>query len=85
MTLKTRRRYQLLSRDFSSQEVRLFAATTQDESMIKVFLEGRDLYSEVASMVYGLPYSECTEFRPDGSFSLDGKKRRTSCKSLILG
>ena len=85
MKLKTRRRYQLLSRDFSSQEVRLFAATTQDESMIKVFLEGRDLYSEVASMVYNLPYDDCTEFRPDGSFNLEGKKRRTACKSLILG
>ena len=67
----------------------MFAANTQDPSMIKVFLEGRDLYSEVASMVYHLPYNECTEFRtlPDGTkeFNLEGKKRRTACKSLILG
>ena len=52
--------------------------------MIKVFAEGKDLYSEVASMVYGVPYEDCTEFK-NGVLNLEGKKRRTSCKSLILG
>ena len=63
----------------------MFAANTNDPSMIKVFEEGRDLYSEVASMVYRLPYNQCTEFDENGEFNLEGKKRRTACKSLILG
>lgn len=83
--LKTRKRYKMMGNDFSSQEVRMFAANTQDPAMIKVFNEGRDLYSEVASMVYHLPYNQCTEFDENGEFNLEGKKRRTACKSLILG
>ena len=68
----------------SAQEVRVFAANTEDPSMINVFAEGRDLYSEVASMVYKVPYEDCTEFK-NGELNLEGKKRRTACKSLILG
>lgn len=83
--LKTRRRYKLCGNDYSAQEVRMFAQNTQDPSMINVFKEGRDLYSEVASMVYHLPYYECTEFNDKGEFNLEGKQRRTKCKSLILG
>lgn len=83
--IKTRKRFSLVSADYSSQEVRMFASNTQDPSMLKVFAEGRDLYSEVASMVYHLPYTQCTEFDENGEFNLEGKKRRTACKSLILG
>jgi len=53
--------------------------------MLKSLMEGKDLYSEVASTVYNMPYSECCEFRPDGTFNLEGKQRRTKAKSIILG
>lgn len=48
-------------------------------------MEGKDLYSEVASTIYHKDYSECCEFKPDGTFNLEGKQRRTKAKSIILG
>lgn len=69
----------------AAQEVRVFAANCKDPGMLKAYAEGKDLYSEVASMVYEVPYDECKEFRPDGSFNLEGKQRRTAAKSIILG
>lgn len=84
--LKTRRRYDFVGGDFSAQEVKVFAACSQDENMIKTYLEGKDLYSDVASKVYNVPYEQCLEFSPTtGEMQPEGKKRRTSCKSLILG
>ena len=83
--IKTRKRFQLCGSDFSAQEVKVFAQTCGDETMLKSLMEGKDLYSEVASTVYNMPYSECCEFRPDGTFNLEGKQRRTKAKSIILG
>lgn len=69
----------------SAQEVKVFAQTCGDEAMLKSLMEGKDLYSEVASSIYQMPYDECREFRPDGTFNLEGKQRRTKSKSVILG
>lgn len=83
--VKTRKRYQLCGSDFSAQEVKVFAQTCGDETMLKSLMAGKDLYSEVASTIYNMPYEECCEFRPDGTFNLEGKQRRTKSKSVILG
>ena len=69
----------------SAQEVKVFAQTCGDEILLNSLMAGKDLYSEVASKVYNMPYEECCEFRPDGTFNLEGKARRTKSKSIVLG
>lgn len=83
--VKTRKRYQLCGSDFSAQEVKVFAQTCGDKILLDSLMAGKDLYSEVASKVYNMPYEECCEFRPDGTFNLEGKGRRTKSKSIVLG
>lgn len=56
-----------------------------DATMRNSYETGVDLYSDMASKVYKMPYEECKEFRPDGSKNAEGKKRRSSVKSLLLG
>jgi DNA polymerase I-like protein with 3'-5' exonuclease and polymerase domains len=62
-----------------------------DESMINSYMQGKDLYAEIASSVYNMPYEDCLEFYLDGNgnktgeTNKDGKARRSSVKSLLLG
>ena len=56
-----------------------------DPGMKDAYASGADLYTWVASKVYDMPYEECQEFRADGSQNPEGKERRSSCKSIILG
>ena len=35
--------------------------------------------------MYKLPYEDCREFYPDGTVNAEGKERRTSMKSVLLG
>lgn len=78
--------YCMFGSDFSGQEVRLMAAMCGDENMIKSYIEGKDLYSTIASMAFDVSYEECCEFAPDGSKNpKEYKERRTSAKSLVLG
>ena len=53
--------------------------------MYDVFMEGKDLYSEIASKAFNKPYEECKEFRPDGTVNKEGKERRAQAKSILLG
>lgn len=53
--------------------------------MYNVFMEGKDLYSEIASKAFHVPYEDCREFRPDGTTNKEGKDRRTRAKSILLG
>lgn len=53
--------------------------------MYNTFMDGKDLYSEIASKAFHYPYEECKEFRPDGSTNKDGKARRSQAKSILLG
>ena len=69
--------------------------------MINAYLENRDLYSVIASMSFDMPYEDCLEFYPEGTKIIvegkeiicgkkthqnkDGKARRTSAKSVLLG
>lgn len=53
--------------------------------MYNTFMEGKDLYSEIASKAFNKPYEECKEFNPDGSTNKQGKERRSRAKSILLG
>lgn len=53
--------------------------------MYDTFMQGKDLYSEIASKAFNKPYEECKEFNPDGSTNKEGKERRTQAKSILLG
>lgn len=53
--------------------------------MLKAYQEGKDVYCEIASIAFGVPYEDCKEFRPDGTKNPEGKERRSSAKSVVLG
>lgn len=75
----------LLSSDYSAQEPRITAHLCQDPKMIKAYIDGKDLYAEMASLAFNYPYEECLEFRPDGTKNADGKERRNKAKAIFLG
>lgn len=43
-----------------------------------------DLYSYIASVMYGRPLNECGECNPDGSQNTDGKDLRNRAKQFLL-
>lgn len=47
--------YTLLSADYSQIELRIIAALSKDEAMIKAFNDGIDIHSTTASKVYNVP------------------------------
>lgn len=53
--------------------------------MIGAYEQGKDLYAMIASKVYHNNYEDNLEHHADGSDYPDGKKRRKSVKSLLLG
>lgn len=71
--------------DFSQQEPRTLAYLANETTMLQAYKDGLDLYSLMASDLYGFPYEECKEFRPDGTVNKEGKDRRSSVKSVLLG
>lgn len=71
--------------DFSQIEPRTLASLSGDEKMREAYANNKDLYSMMASEVYGVPVEDCMEFRPDGTVNPEGKERRTSMKSVLLG
>jgi DNA polymerase I-like protein with 3'-5' exonuclease and polymerase domains len=75
----------LISCDYSGQEPRLMAVIAKDPKMIKAYQDGLDLYSVIASVSYNTTYEECCEKRPNGELYLEGKERRSSAKSIVLG
>lgn len=77
--------YVMLSCDYSAQEPRLTVHLAQDQKGIQAYLDGKDLYAEIASLAFGVPYEECLEFRPDGTHNPEGKDRRGRAKAILLG
>ena len=78
----------LLSSDFSQQEPKCLAAMCKregDPQMYDTFMAGKDIYAEIASKSFNKPYEECKEFRPDGTTNKEGKERRSSAKTILLG
>lgn len=82
---KARDGYKLVGGDFSQIEPRVLAFLSGDESMINAYKDGKDLYAIMGSQVYQLPYEDCREFYPDGTVNAEGKHRRTTMKSVLLG
>ena len=85
MMFRAKEGYMLLGSDFSQQEPRLLSQFSQDTNMINAYKNGKDLYATIAMGVYHNKYEDNLEFNPDGTPSADGAKRRSSCKSLLLG
>jgi DNA polymerase-1 len=50
--------------DWSQFELRILCAFSGDEGMLRAFNEGRDLHSDTASRMYGIPYEEVTKDHP---------------------
>ena len=59
--------------DYSQIELRILAHISQDENMIKAFLQGEDIHKEVASKVFDIPMEEVT------------KEQRTAAKAVNFG
>lgn len=106
--------YVMMSADFSQQEPKALAALCRmqgDSQMYDTFMDGKDLYSEIASKSFNTTYKECLEHFPKGTYIKkkgnkwyyaseddydkladgdtdtynDGKERRSSAKSILLG
>ena len=78
----------LMSSDFSQQEPKALAALCRkqgDSQMYDTFMQGKDLYSEIASKAFNVSYEDCKEFNSDGSTNKEGKARRTQSKAILLG
>lgn len=84
-SINTRTKYVLVGSDFSQQEPRLLSHYSQDENMINAYKQGKDLYATIAMGVYKMSYWDCMERHEDGSPNPEGKKRRQSCKAILLG
>ena len=74
-----------MGRIFHSRNPRLLAEYAQDDNMINAYKEGKDLYATIASGVYHNDYWDNMEHHQDGSPNPSGKKRRSNCKSILLG
>lgn len=86
--------YVLMSADFSQQEPKTLAALCRmdgDDQLYNTFMQGKDLYSEIASKAFNRSYEDCLEFYLDENgkktdkVNKEGKKYRTNSKSVLLG
>lgn len=75
----------LISCDYSQQEPRILAHVSGDEHLIEAYRSGKDLYAQMASLVFHKSYEECLEHFPDGSLNKEGKKLRGRMKAIVLG
>lgn len=85
MLFKATDGYTLIGSDYSQQEPRMLSNYSRDENMISAYQQGKDLYATIASGVYHNNYWDNMENYEDGTPNPEGKKRRSSCKSLLLG
>lgn len=75
----------LVGSDFSQQEPRLLCSMANDQAMIGAYRNKQDLYATIATRVYNNTYWDNMEHYEDGSPNPEGKKRRSACKSILLG
>lgn len=71
--------YRLISCDYSKQEIVVATEFANDKKMREALKSGRDVYSEIASLIFHLPYEECTEHHSE-----EGSKRRYQAKQVTL-
>lgn len=69
----------------SQQEPKVMTQMCQDKKMIQAYKDGKDLYSEIASLSFNTTYENCLEFNDDGTTNKEGKERRSQAKSILLG
>ena len=48
-----------ISSDYSQQEIRILTELCKDPKMLEIFNSGKDIYSELASLIFDLSYEEC--------------------------
>lgn len=77
--------YEMIGADYSAQEPRIMAAYSQDKYLVDSLEKGRDPYATIATKIYHNNYEDNLETCPDGTLYLEGKHRRKSVKSLLLG
>jgi DNA polymerase-1 len=66
--------YKLVSFDYDQIEMRVMAHVSQDPTMIKLFLDGRDIHAETAARIFGVPLDK-----------VDDKKHRYPTKRAGFG
>ena len=57
----------------------------EETTMIDAYKNKRDLYADIATKVYHNTYWDNMEHHEDGTPNPAGKKRRSNCKSILLG
>lgn len=77
--------YVMVGADYSQQEPMVTSFLSQDKKMMQAFIDGKDIYSTIASLAFHKSYEDCKEFRPDGTTNQAGKERRSQAKSIVLG
>ncbi|KKO56789.1 DNA polymerase I [Serratia ureilytica] len=65
--------YRIVAADYSQIELRIMAHLSQDEGLLKAFVEGKDIHRATASEVFGVPLDKVT-----------GEQRR-SAKAINFG
>lgn len=68
-----------VSGDFSSQEPKITAFVSQDEEMIKAFVEKKDIYAIIAQSAYGNRYEDNLEWYPAGTVLKDENGNEYIC------
>lgn len=85
----------------SGQEPRLICEYSGDQSMLKAYKEGKDLYAVIAASMYNNKYEDNLEYYPEGTeiefnknkvicgnkthLNKSGKARRFEAKSVLIG
>ncbi|MEC8883743.1 MAG: DNA polymerase I, partial [Bacteroidota bacterium] len=65
--------YVLLAADYSQIELRIIAALSQEETMMKAFQEGEDIHASTAAKVFNVPIDEVT------------REQRSNAKTMNFG
>jgi len=62
---------QIISADFSSQEIAVMAQASGDPELIKIFKEGLDRHRSAAADIYKVPYEEVTQAQRNAAKTLN--------------
>jgi DNA polymerase I-like protein with 3'-5' exonuclease and polymerase domains len=82
---RAREGYRILSADFSQAEMRIAAALSGDEALCAALGEGKDLYSEIGILLFGLPADSPRDEEGKLQLVLDsGLDVRKASKVLVL-
>ncbi|SFW34316.1 DNA polymerase I [Sinomicrobium oceani] len=65
--------YTLLAADYSQIELRIIAALSEEENMIRAFRDGEDIHASTAAKVFGVPLEEVT------------REQRSNAKTVNFG